>query len=64
MDFDPSSLEVGEAQRQAYMKLKQVSNDTDPLMWWNEHQEEFRQYREVPSTSACPERFFSRVGLG
>jgi hypothetical protein len=33
MDFDPSSLE-GEAQLQAYVQIKQVSNDTDPLMWW------------------------------
>ena len=33
MDFDPSSLE-GEAQLQAYMQVQQVSNDTDPLMWW------------------------------
>jgi hypothetical protein len=33
MDFDPSSLE-GEAQPQAYIQVQQVSNDTDPLMWW------------------------------
>jgi hypothetical protein len=23
------------------MKVKQVSCDTDPLMWWKEHHEEF-----------------------
>ena len=64
-----SSLE-GEAQLQAYMQVKQVSNDTDPLMWWKQHQQEFpdlarmdRQYLPVPVTSTSPERFFSRVGL-
>ena len=31
MDFDPSSLE-GEVQLKSYMKVQQVSNDTDPLM--------------------------------
>jgi hypothetical protein len=43
---------------------------TDPLMWWKQYQPEFpdlvrmtRQYLVVPTTSASPERFFSRVGL-
>jgi hypothetical protein len=40
MDVDPPSLE-GEAQLKAYMKLQQVTNDTDPLMWWKQHQQEF-----------------------
>jgi hypothetical protein len=40
MDFDVSSVE-GEAKLQVYMKVQQVSNDTDPLMWWNQHQQEF-----------------------
>jgi hypothetical protein len=40
MDFDPSSLE-GKAQLQAYMQVQQVSNDTDLLMWWKQHQQEF-----------------------
>ena len=69
MDFDVSSVE-GEAQLQAYMQVQQVSNDTDPLMWWNQHQQEFpdlvrmaRQYLVVPTISASPERFFSREGL-
>jgi hypothetical protein len=64
-----SSVE-GEAQLQAYMQVQQVPNDTDPLMWWKQHQQEFpdltrmaRQYLAVPATSASPERFFSRVGL-
>jgi hypothetical protein len=69
MDFDVASFE-GKAQLQAYMQVQQVSNDTDPLMWWKQHQQEFpdlsrmaRQYLTVPATSASPERFFSRVGL-
>ncbi len=69
MDFDVASVE-GESQLQAYMQVQQVPNDTDPLMWWKEHQQEFpdltrmaRQYLAVPATSGSPERFFSRVGL-
>ncbi len=69
MDFDVASVEE-EAQLQAHMQVQQVPNDTDPLMWWNQHQQEFpdldrmaRQYLTVPDTSASPERFFSRVGL-
>ena len=69
MDFDVSSVE-GETQLQVYIQVQQVSNDTDPLMWWNQYQQEFpdlvrmaRQYLTVPATSASPERFFSRVGL-
>jgi hypothetical protein len=41
IDFDVTSVE-GEAQLQSYMKVQQVSNDTDPLMWWKQHQQEFR----------------------
>ena len=69
MDFDVSSVE-GEAHLQAYIQVQQVSNDTDPLMWWKKHQQEFpdlsrmtRQYLTVPATSTSPERFFSRVRL-
>ncbi len=40
MDFDVSSLE-GEPQLQAYMQVQQVPKDTDPLMWWKEHQQQF-----------------------
>ena len=47
-----------------------MSNDTDPLMWWKKHQEEFprlarmgRQYLTVPVSSASPERLFSSVGF-
>ena len=43
MDFDLSSLE-GESQFQVYMKAQQVSNDTDPLMWWKQHQQNTWQY--------------------
>ena len=69
MDFDVASVE-GEAQLQTYMQVQQVPNDTDPLMWWTQHQQEFpdlarmsRQYLSVPATSVSPERFFSRVGI-
>ena len=40
MDFDVSSVE-GEAQCQSYMQVQQVPNDTDPLMWWKKHEQEF-----------------------
>jgi hypothetical protein len=69
MDFDVVSVEE-KAQLQAYIQVQQVSNDTDPLMWWKQHQQEFpdltrmgRQYLTVPTTSVSPKRFFSRVGL-
>ena len=69
MDFDVSSVE-GEAQLQAYMQVQQVTNDTDPLMWWKQYQQVFpdltrmvRPYLVVPATSASSVRFFSRVGL-
>jgi hypothetical protein len=69
MDFDVASVE-GEDQLQAYMQIQQVPNDTDPLMWSKQYQQEFpdltriaRQYLAVPATSASPERFFSRVRL-
>ena len=40
MDFDVSSVE-GEDRLQAYMQVQKVPNDTDPLMWWKQHQQEF-----------------------
>ena len=69
MDVDPSSVN-GETELNAYIRMQQVTNDTDPLMWWKQHQEEFprlarmaRQYLAVPASSASPERLFSSVGL-
>ena len=42
---------------QTYMQVQQVPNDTDPLMWWKQHQQELpdlvrmvRQYLTVPDT--------------
>jgi hypothetical protein len=32
MDVDPSSVN-GETELNAYMRVQQVANDTDPLMW-------------------------------
>jgi hypothetical protein len=61
MDVDPSSVS-GETELTAYMRVQQLSNDTDPLMWWKQHQQEFprlaamtRQNLAVPATSASPE---------
>ena len=69
MDVDPSSVN-GETELNAYMRVQQVANDTDPLMWWKQHQQEFprlsrmvRQYLSVPDSSGSPERLFSSVGL-
>ena len=69
MDVDPSSVN-GETELNAYMRVQQVANDTDPLMWWKQHQQEFpnlsrmvRQYLSVPARSASPERLFNSVGL-
>ena len=69
MDVDPSSVN-GETELNAYMRVQQVANDTDPLMWWKQHQQEFprlsrmtRQYLDVTSRSVSPERLFSSVGL-
>jgi hypothetical protein len=36
MDFDVASVE-GETRLQTYMQVQQVTNDTDPLMWWKQH---------------------------
>ena len=69
MDVDPSSVN-GETELNAYMRVQQVAKDTDPLMWWKQHQQEFprlarmtRQYLAVPASSASLERPFSSVGL-
>ena len=54
----------------AYTRVQQVPLDSDPLMWWKQHVQEFphlarmtRQNLVVPATSASPERLFSNVGL-
>jgi hypothetical protein len=69
MDVDPSSVN-GETELNACMRVQQVANDTDPLMSWKQHQQEFprlarmtRQYLAVPASSASPKRLFSSVGL-
>ena len=67
MDVDVDSVE---AELNAYTRVQQVPLDTDPLMWWKQHVQEFprlarmaRQHLAVPATSASPERLFSSVGL-
>jgi hypothetical protein len=72
MDVDPSSVN-GETDLNAYIRVNQVTNDTDPLMWWKQHQQNLprldhmtlvtRQYLTVPASSSSPERLFSSVGL-
>ena len=68
-----TSLDVDvdvEAELNAYTRVQQVPLDTDPLMWWKQHVQEFprlarmvRQYLAVLATSASPQRLFSSVGL-
>jgi hypothetical protein len=68
MDVDVDSVE---AELNAYTRVQQVPLDTDPLMWWKQHVQEFprlartaRRYLAVPATCpAYPERLFSSVGL-
>ncbi len=67
MDVDVDSVE---SELNAYTRVQQVSLDTDPLMWWKQHVQEFprlvrkaRKYLSVPVTSVSPERLFSSVGL-
>jgi hypothetical protein len=61
-----------ETELNAYTRVQQVplDCDTDPLMWWKQHVQEFprlarmaRQHLTVPATSESPERLFSSVGL-
>ena len=61
MDVDPSSVN-GDTELNAYMRVQQVAKDTDPLMGWKQHQQEFprldrmtRQYLAVPAGSASSE---------
>ena len=59
-----------ESELNAYTRVQQVPLDTDPLMWWKQHVQEFphltrmnRQYLTVPVTSVSPDRLFSSVGV-
>jgi hypothetical protein len=67
MDVDVDSAE---SELNAYTRVQQVPLDTDPLMWWKQHVEEFphltrmaRQHLAVPATSESPERLFRSVGI-
>ena len=67
MDVDVDTVDT---ELNAYTRVQQVSLDTDPLMWWKQHVQEFhrparmaREHLAVPVTSASPERLFSSVGL-
>ena len=59
-----------ETELNVYTRVHQVPLDTDPLMWWKKHVQEFprltrmvRQHLAVPTTSVSPERLFRSVGL-
>ena len=63
-------VDIIEAELNDYTRVQEVPLDTDPLMWWKQHVQEFprltrmaRQYLPVSATSAFPERLFSSVGL-
>jgi hypothetical protein len=67
MDVDVDSVK---AELNAYTRVQEVPLDTDPLMWWTQHVQEFprlvrmvRQNMAVLATSASPERLFISVGL-
>jgi hypothetical protein len=67
MDVDVDSVE---SELNAYRRAQQVPLDTDPLMWWKRHEEEFphltrmvRQHLAVPTTSSSTERLFRSVGI-
>jgi hypothetical protein len=68
--------DLAKVEKELYTRVQQVPLDTDPLMWWKKHVQEFprlvrmtRQHLTVPATvpatssSASPERLFSSVGL-
>ncbi len=67
MDVDVDSLDT---ELNVHTRVQQVPLDIDPLMWWNQHVQEFprltrmaRQHLAVPATSVSPERLFSSVGI-
>jgi hypothetical protein len=67
MDVDVDSVE---AELNVYTRVQEVPLDTDPLMWWKQHVQEFprlprmtRQHLAVPATSASPERQHPELNL-
>ena len=59
-----------ETELNSYTRVHQVPLDTDPLMWWKQHVQEFprltrmvSQHLVVPATSASPKGLFNSVGL-
>jgi hypothetical protein len=47
VDVDPSSAS-GETEQNAYTQVQQVSTDTDPLVWWKQHKQEFPRLARMP----------------
>jgi hypothetical protein len=67
MDVD---VDIVETELNAYTKVQEVHLDTDPLMWWKYHVQEFPRlvrmtshHLSVPATSVSPERLCNRVGI-
>jgi hypothetical protein len=53
MDVDPSSVN-GETEFNTYMWVQEVANDTDPLMWWKQHQKEFPRLVRMTRDQTVP----------
>ncbi len=47
MDVDVDSVE---AELNAYTRVQQVPLDTDPLMWWKQHVQEFPRLTRMASS--------------
>ena len=67
---DSSTVRTLRTELNAYTRVQQVPHDTDLLMWWKQHAQEFphltrttRQYLTVSATSVSPKRLFRSVGL-
>ena len=48
MDVDVDSVE---AELNAYTRVQQVPLDTDPLMWWKQHVQEFLAWPGWPDST-------------
>ena len=67
VEVEQPKREIDEAE--SYLAMDAASMDTDVLVWWAKHKDEFpnlsrmaRQFLSVPATSASAERVFSLAG--
>ena len=51
MDVDVDSVE---SEQNAYTRVQQVPLDTDPLMWWKQHVQEFPRLTRMVSQYLTP----------